>query len=230
MGVNVSTARLVAPGAFAINFAAQVYGMLASPNMKEVADRNHYAFSPSPFFIAAFFAPQMILQLAWIRKLFGKDSDVDQAQLDYVPIYALGNICIAGWMVFWNHEKFTASQLLVSINTFAQLYAVARLPAYTQQTALTHWVAKTTAGIGLLDFVDNGAVALAYSPPPSTLVQILAAAFFGIPSILGDPILGGCIIYDLVALYSGQQGSWRSTLGWFATGSAAIVGLKSIFL
>ena len=63
-------------------------------------------------------------------------------------------------MLFWNKERFGASQLLVTINSVAQLYAVARLPAYASSTALTHWVAKTTAGIGILDFVDNGAVAL----------------------------------------------------------------------
>ena len=63
-------------------------------------------------------------------------------------------------MLFWNNEQFTASQILVTINSFSQLYAVATLPPYGPDTALTHWVAKTTAGIGLLDFVDNGAVAL----------------------------------------------------------------------
>ena len=112
MSVSVSTARILAPTAFAVNFAAQIYGMLSSPNMKEVADKvsnhhgmvisffsncdhqNHYAFSPSPVFIGAFFAPQMILQLAWIRKLFNGEVQSDDAQLQYMPIYALGNFCI----------------------------------------------------------------------------------------------------------------------------------------
>ena len=63
-------------------------------------------------------------------------------------------------MIFWNNEQFTYSQILVTINSFAQLYAVANLPSYSTQNALTHWVAKTTAGIGLLDLVDNGGVAV----------------------------------------------------------------------
>ena len=67
-------------------------------------------------------------------------------------------------MLFWNNEQFTVSQICVTINSVAQLYAVATLPPYSPQNALTHWVAKSTAGIGLLDFVDNGAVALASSP------------------------------------------------------------------
>ena len=64
-------------------------------------------------------------------------------------------------MLFWNNEQFTASQILVTINSAAQLYAVATLPPCAPENAFTHWTAKTTAGIGLLDFVDNGAVALA---------------------------------------------------------------------
>ena len=52
------------------------------------------------------------------------------------------------------------SQALVTINSVSQLYAVSRLPPMTSENALTHLVAKTTAGIGLLDFVDNGGVAL----------------------------------------------------------------------
>lgn len=67
---------------------------------------------------------------------------------------------LAGWMVFWNKEKFGLSQLLVTINTVSHLFAVSQLPPITPANALTHWVAKTTAGIGILDFLDNGAVAL----------------------------------------------------------------------
>ena len=55
------------------------------------------------------------------------------------------------------------SQILVTINTAAQLYAVARLPRLTRASPsllwATHLVAKSFAGIGILDFVDNGGVA-----------------------------------------------------------------------
>lgn len=137
----------------------------------------HYAFSPNPNFIGGFFFPQMILQAAWIRKLYV--GEVDQAQLNYVPIYVLGNLCIcelsisaraehsscyreckAGWMFFWNREQFGLSQILVCINSFAHLYAVTQLPDISERNALTHWVVKTTAGIGLLDLIDNGGVYL----------------------------------------------------------------------
>jgi len=64
----------------------------------------------------------------------------------------------AGWMFFWNREQFGLSQILVCINSFAHLYAVTQLPDINERNALTHWVVKTTAGIGLLDLIDNGGV------------------------------------------------------------------------
>lgn len=120
-------ARILALGSFAINFACQLYGSLTSPNMKEVADANHYAFSPNPYFIAVFFTFQALFQLYWIRGLFTvsstqpspkyqhsvtlpasigagiKASDLAQpvdsdepepTQMAYVPIFAIGNLCI----------------------------------------------------------------------------------------------------------------------------------------
>lgn len=73
-------------------------------------------------------------------------------------------LLLAGWLFFWMRESFTASQVLVTINTAAQLFAVSQLPPLTTSShpllRTTHFVAKTFAGIGILDFVDNGAVAL----------------------------------------------------------------------
>ena len=82
--------------------------------------QNHFAFSPNPWFIAAFFSGQVVLQLTWIRQLFrvppvedydpipntallGKSieeqNDIDErrawkAAVGYAPVYALGNLCI----------------------------------------------------------------------------------------------------------------------------------------
>lgn len=39
MGNDLSTARIAAPAAFVINFAAQIYGLVADPNMKQIADK-----------------------------------------------------------------------------------------------------------------------------------------------------------------------------------------------
>lgn len=110
-----------------------------------------------------------------------EEQEAVKTAIEYAPIYALGNICIgkllrppprvpkteelvAGWLFFWLKESFTLSQLLVTINTAAQLFAVSQLPPLTASShpllRITHLVAKTFAGIGILDFVDNGAVAL----------------------------------------------------------------------
>ena len=91
--------------------------------------QNHYAFSPNPWFIAAFFSGQVVLQLAWIRKLFtldpagyqsinggsvqtAEDVEAIQTATEYAPIYALGNLCIgksiqevlhsmSSWLASW---------------------------------------------------------------------------------------------------------------------------------
>lgn len=49
-------------------------------------------------------------------------------------------------------------------------------------------------------------------------------------SASSDLILGGCIVYDIVALAVGQRGTWGGTLGWYAAGSTLIVAVKNIFL
>jgi hypothetical protein len=95
-------ARWVAPLAFAIDFAAQQYGMLSTPNMKDVHDANLSFWSPQPYFIAAFFFPQQIFQLVWLYRLYKLDpsksaenkKEVD-TMVDFVPYYAVGNLCIA---------------------------------------------------------------------------------------------------------------------------------------
>lgn len=70
---------------------------------------------------------------------------------------------LAGWLVFWLRESFNASQVLVTVNTVIQLVAVAALPPLTPNSHrllwTTHIVAKTFAGIGILDFLDNGGIA-----------------------------------------------------------------------
>lgn len=62
-----------APTSFLIDFAAQQYGMLSKPNMKDIHDRNLSFFSPQPFFIAGFFFPQQLFQLAWLYRLYKLD-------------------------------------------------------------------------------------------------------------------------------------------------------------
>ncbi|KAF9819998.1 hypothetical protein IEO21_01660 [Rhodonia placenta] len=255
MGNQASHARYLALGSFVVNFGVQSYGMLTSPNMKDVADANHYAFSPNPWFIAAFFSGQVVLQLAWIRKLFKLDqagyqqigassedttvtADEVQTAVSYVPIYALGNLCIAGWLLFWLRGEFTGSQVLVTVNTLMQLFAVARLPPLTSTSSrlmlLTHMVAKTFAGIGVLDFIDNGGVVMGYRAPPSALVAGLTYALFPLATAVSTPFFGSILLYDVLGIMVGQRGvlgagRWTTGLGCTAVAMGGIIGAK-IFL
>lgn len=108
MGISHSTARVLAPASFLLNFAAQQYGMLISkPNMLDVHNANPSFFSPQPFFIAGFFAPQQVFQVVWLWKLWTitrpndvkktlKEEKEVQDMVDYAPWYTLGNLCIGG--------------------------------------------------------------------------------------------------------------------------------------
>lgn len=115
MGITHSTARWVAPVSFAIDFAAQQYGMLSSPNMKDIHDAHLSFWSPQPYFIGAFFFPQQLIQLAWLYRLYKLDGSKSAAEkkevqdmVAFVPYYAVGNLCIAcrfwasvNWMCSW---------------------------------------------------------------------------------------------------------------------------------
>lgn len=108
MGISLSTARYLAPASFVIDFAAQQYGMLSTPNMLDVHDANLSFFSPQPYFIAGFFFPQQLFQLAWLWRLWrcndqsALEDKTTETMVDFSPFYVIGNICIATWMVFWN--------------------------------------------------------------------------------------------------------------------------------
>jgi hypothetical protein len=102
MGISYSTAKWVAPLSFVVDFAAQQYGMLSTPNMKDIHDANLSFWSPQPYFIAGFFFPQQLFQLAWLYRLYKLDANKSveekkelDTMVDFVPYYAVGNICIA---------------------------------------------------------------------------------------------------------------------------------------
>ncbi|KAK5651386.1 hypothetical protein OQA88_12543 [Cercophora sp. LCS_1] len=251
MGVSHSTARWLAPLSFGLDFAAQTYGMLSSPNMKDVHDANLSFFSPQPFFIGGFFLPQQIFQAAWLYRLCrrrarqlevggnqietGDNQDVG-LMVDYTPYYALGNLCIATWMIFWNRSDLLSSNVFVVINSLAQLYYVfGRLPPMdlrSTNSILTHIVAKTFAGIGVLDLLHNGSAAYFNHQSAGTLTRVLTGVGFGALASCSDWILGGCLAYDLVALAVGQRQygdiAWGNLLLIYGGGVAGIVVLKNL--
>lgn len=100
MSISLSTARWLAPASFLYDFAAQQYGLLSSPTMKDVHDANLSFWSPQPYFIGGFFFPQQLFQLAWLYRLWKLDASkaTDKVELDqivkFAPYYAIGNVCI----------------------------------------------------------------------------------------------------------------------------------------
>ncbi|KAF2028850.1 hypothetical protein EK21DRAFT_101582 [Setomelanomma holmii] len=235
MGNTQSTVRILAPASFLFDFAAQQYGMFSSPNMLDIHNKNLAAFSPQPYFIGGFFFPQQLFQLAWLWKLWKQDGNPQERAMmnKFAWVYSLGNFCIGTWMFFWNSNDLVTSNVFVIINTVAQLlYISTQLePLDTKSTPnwLTHVVAKTFAGIGVLDFLHNTSAAYFKGVPPSSLVQIATGVGFAAAASMSDWIFGGCLVYDLVALSCGQQGGWSRLLGAYAAGAAGIVGLKNWF-
>ena len=134
-------------------------------------------------------------------------------------------------MFFWNSNDLPTANYFVIINTLTQLvYLTTSLPARrTNSTTnfLTHVVAKTFAGIGVLDLLHNTSAAYYRGVPPSSLVQVATGVGFAAAASMSDWIFGGCLVYDLVALAIGRGGNWGKLLGAYAGVTAGIVGLRN---
>lgn len=137
-------------------------------------------------------------------------------------------------MFFWNANNLKASNVFVVINTVAQLGYIATtlepLDRRSTPNFLTHIVAKTFAGIGVLDLLHNTSAAYFRGVPPSGLVQVATGVGFAAAAGVSDWIFGACLVYDLAALAVGQAGSsWGNLLGGYAAMAAGIVALKNYF-
>jgi hypothetical protein len=136
-------------------------------------------------------------------------------------------------MFFWNSNDLVTSNIFVIINTVAQLlYISTQLEPLDMRSTpnwLTHVVAKTFAGIGVLDLLHNTSAAYFKGDRPSALVQMATGVGFVAAASMSDWIFRGCLVYDLVALSCGQEGSWGRLLGAYAVGAAGIVSLRNWF-
>jgi len=237
--VSLPTARFLAPASAVFNFAAQIYGMLSTPNMKDISDSHVAAFSPHPMAIGYFFGPQQLLQLYWLTRLWRNGAEADRAQLEYVPYYALGNVMIGLWMFAWNSSSLKLSNAFVAVNTLAQLYYVcAVMPSDTSvngtETRATRWVAQTFAGIGILDLLHNSSVAYFRNVSPNLVTQILTPIAFAASSLISTPLMNACIAYDALGIFLGQRNynvggqGWTNLIGGTAVGCAAILAGKLI--
>jgi hypothetical protein len=134
-------------------------------------------------------------------------------------------------MFFWNRNDLATANIFVIINTFTQLfYITTTLPPLRPNSTpslLTHVVAKTFAGIGVLDLLHNTSAAYYRGVAPSTAVQVATGVGFAAAASASDWIFGGCLVYDLVALGIGQGGRWGTLLGAYAGVTAGIVGWRN---
>ena len=134
-------------------------------------------------------------------------------------------------MLFWNSNDLATSNIFVTINTLTQLvYLTTSLPPRRPKSTpnfLTHVVAKTFAGIGVLDLLHHTGAAYFVGVPPSTLVQVATGLGFAAAASVSDWIFSGCLVYDLVALGIGRGGNWGMLLGAYAGVTAGIVGLRN---
>jgi hypothetical protein len=139
-------------------------------------------------------------------------------------------------MIFWNSSQLKTANIFVLINSFTQLYYIftqlGPMNTSSRSSVLTHIVAKTFAGIGVLDLLHNGSVAYFDGEGPSTLVKVATGICFGALASFSDWIFGGCLVYDLVALSVGQRtytsASWSNLLGLYAVATAGIVGARNL--
>jgi hypothetical protein len=137
-------------------------------------------------------------------------------------------------MFFWNSSNLQVSNVFVIINTLSQLFYISTQlkPMNTRSTnsILTHIVAKTFAGIGVLDLLHNTSAAYYKGVPPSTLVKAATGLGFAGLASVSDWIFGGCLVWDLAGLAVGQGGDWGRLLGAYAALTAGIVGMKNWFV
>jgi len=221
-------ARAVVVLSLLINIATLLYSILASPNVREVAQENRYAFTPSSWFVLAFFGAHVLLQLWWIARLFHATEDTAARlnALGYVPVYFVGALALGGWTLLYTHKYFFIATLFALFNFVVHIHPLVTLPLATRGNLSTQLVAKTFGGIVILLFLDTAGVALGIHTPPSVLVKALFGVFFGLAVLTTDPLFGACLVYDLVALWFNQRHAWRGDLFWMVMAAGAVVLVK----
>ncbi|KAI9683922.1 MAG: hypothetical protein M1829_004257 [Trizodia sp. TS-e1964] len=242
MASILSTTRAVAGLSFALNIGAQVFGSLTSPSIKDVHDGHISFFSPNPYLVGAFFALMLLVHGVWLHALCtlntrqAQDEATASGMLAYAPVFVLGNLCLAAWMLCWTAEWLRVAEAFVAINALAQAWFVlARLPLLdlrSRTSVLVHLASKVAAGLALLDLLHNGSVAFFEDSLPGTAVKV--AAGLGVVVLAGgsDWVLGAAVVYGLTALAVGQRaysedGAWALLLGGYAVGAALVVGIKN---
>ena len=84
----------------------------------------------------------------------------------------------------------------------------------------TYVLSRLFLGIGILDVLQTGAIALEILSAGTMTKAFTGVVFMGTAAV-ADPLLCAVLCYDLLALIVGQSGSWRKVLAAYA----GVVGL-----
>ncbi|KAJ6520157.1 Dor1-like family-domain-containing protein [Mycena sanguinolenta] len=159
-------------------------------------------------------------------------SNGEPTQMAYIPLYAISNMFLVGATSAWQFEHYAASQICMAFSTACHLYFIffvlnpsGRYPC-TPKNKLTHFVAKTNAGVTLL-YMWRAWGVMEIGPYRPTIQQ---QAHCGVLVILltfasgPDPTLGFCLLLDLAALAAGNtQEEWK-------TAFLCIMGVLSVVI
>ncbi|KAJ6502652.1 hypothetical protein DFH09DRAFT_1335799 [Mycena vulgaris] len=231
-------ARTLVVASFAAAVLFQSYGFVAQPTPTDYA-----VYAPHPYFLILFLVLQAPLQLWWIAQMFRfktreaapqalladeldafhADSDhsstaPEPTQMAYVPVYALGNLCIVGSALAWEFEHSILSQVFMVSNAACHLYFVfTSLTSsgkyhWTPKNQCTHLVSKTSAGVAVLYMWKAWGVLDFGSSRPAIQQQVHCGVLFLLLAFASgpDPTLGICLLLDLAALAAGNtKEEWR---------------------
>jgi len=214
---------ILAPASFALNITAMIWALVAQPDLQTISDRNPCAFTPSNPMIGVIFAMQTLASAYWLhraRKLpTEEDEEAHSMRVSYTVPFIIANMYLATWAIFWHREWFIASGLVLFAGVLVQAFFVYQ----TRDVVLpmdTYVLSRLFLGIGILDVLQNGAIALEILSA-GTMTKVFTGVVFIGTAAVADPLLCAILCYDLLALIVGQSGSWRKVLAVYA----GVVGL-----
>ncbi|KAI0041801.1 hypothetical protein FA95DRAFT_1526103 [Auriscalpium vulgare] len=220
---------------FVVKISTQIYATVTKPGLNEIAQANHYAFSPQRKVITILFPLQVVVQCMWIYEIvvMRPDNASDSGMLAYVPMHNLGNFFTTIALIEWLRQQFDSVWMSRACNVTIQIaatYMCGALPTSpTRVEILFHLVAKSTLAVAMLDFLAIDAIQRKCGKP-SEVVQALTAAAFVLGGMFADPVMGAMLLYVLLSLAIGQDGDWGRRLAVMAGATAAVVGAKALWV
>jgi len=121
------------------------------------------------------------------------------------------------------------SNVFVTINSLCHLMYMFLYGSNLPSLNLTHLVAASTTGIGILDLMHNGG--LVYSADrllqPSTFTKVITSGALVLSSVLVPSIpLAATSVFNAAALYFAGHVNWVATYAGTLAANAAVVAYR----